>query len=99
MYHSIHLHAFLMQILYLPPNSPKLKQKEMNHLINRQQSGLKITRGCPFKVLGAQLSPEGQEEVDGEGVVQKISPWGYLVYRNTTNFNMINLIGIQSTST
>ena len=46
------------------------------------------------QVLGAQFSPESEEEgAGGERGEQKISPWGYLVYRNTPNINMINMIG------
>jgi hypothetical protein len=45
-------------------------------------------------VVGAQLSPETEEEGGtGTGDVHKMNPWGYLVYKNTQNINMINFIG------
>ena len=47
------------------------------------------------EVVGAQLCPETEEgEGTGTREMQKMSPWGYLVYKNTPNINMINYIGI-----
>jgi hypothetical protein len=55
----------------------------------------------PHQVVGAQLSPETEEEGGtGTGDVHKMNPWGYLVYKNTQNINMINFIGsVSSDST